>query len=248
MPKRDGFTLIELLVVIAIISLLVSILLPSLKRTKELAKRVVCAMNVHTLLAGVHVYFSDNDELPDHSHYDFREWNYFALNIGEISPVEDAMEMTTGDFTAMYPNYVGVPDAYYCPDGPHSPRGKFCFWAPWHGIMGRYLSYQYSGRSVPDGLWRNPGQDIHGKPNEIPESLYDASPEATLLMDWSWWEWGPYTYAAHNHPSYDANIHAYDSPGRDGINSGRVDGSVLWVDDSDTWPRHYIQNVWWHAY
>ena len=60
--KRLAFTLIELLVVVAIISLLVSILLPSLKHAKELARRAVCMSNLHNIALAVYQYADDYDE------------------------------------------------------------------------------------------------------------------------------------------------------------------------------------------
>jgi prepilin-type N-terminal cleavage/methylation domain-containing protein len=60
MKRSMGFTLIELLVVIAIISLLVSILLPTLNEARHLAKMTVCASNVHNIMSGAGIYASDN--------------------------------------------------------------------------------------------------------------------------------------------------------------------------------------------
>lgn len=51
-----AFTLIELLVVVAIIALLISILLPSLKRAKEQAKMVACLANLKALGASSFTY------------------------------------------------------------------------------------------------------------------------------------------------------------------------------------------------
>jgi prepilin-type N-terminal cleavage/methylation domain-containing protein len=60
--KRKGFTLIELLVVVAIIALLISILLPSLARARELSKRAVCAANVRGIGQSCKIYANDFSE------------------------------------------------------------------------------------------------------------------------------------------------------------------------------------------
>ena len=251
-PERKAFTLIELLVVVAIIALLVSILVPALNEARSVAKRSVCATNIHSLVLGVNIYYNDHNEIPGGSNYQRYATNYFALHIGYA---DDAMEMTTGDFTALYPAYVDAPDAYYCPDSIYTASDNpwstnendtiFCFWAPWHGIMGRYITYDYYGRGVPDGFGRNPAIDIDGDVTEVPESLLDASPDAVLMADWGWYSSALGLHTSANHPPYHGNG-AF--PGRDGINSGHVDGSVAWVDDSETIARLYIHSAYWHKY
>lgn len=61
MLKRKGFTLIELLVVIAIIALLLSIIMPSLKRAKEAAKNLMCKSNLKSVGVAGLAYVGEND-------------------------------------------------------------------------------------------------------------------------------------------------------------------------------------------
>ena len=60
--NNKGFTLIELLVVIAIISLLISILLPSLIAAKEISREIVCVSNLRQIGMAWHLYLVDNDD------------------------------------------------------------------------------------------------------------------------------------------------------------------------------------------
>ena len=59
--RKSGFTLIELLVVIAIIALLISLLVPSLSRAKDLVKKVSCASNVRNMGLAITQYHMDFD-------------------------------------------------------------------------------------------------------------------------------------------------------------------------------------------
>jgi prepilin-type N-terminal cleavage/methylation domain-containing protein/prepilin-type processing-associated H-X9-DG protein len=61
LARPKAFTLIELLVVVAIISLLVSILVPSLTHAKLMAMRAVCQVNFHGVGTNALMYVSESN-------------------------------------------------------------------------------------------------------------------------------------------------------------------------------------------
>jgi prepilin-type N-terminal cleavage/methylation domain-containing protein/prepilin-type processing-associated H-X9-DG protein len=66
--RPKGFTLIELLVVISIIALLLAILMPSLSKAKQQARRLICSSNMRQMGIALKTYLMDNrDHLPDSS-------------------------------------------------------------------------------------------------------------------------------------------------------------------------------------
>ncbi|MBN2181447.1 MAG: hypothetical protein JW715_06005 [Sedimentisphaerales bacterium] len=62
--KWRAFTLIELLVILSIIALVITILIPSLRYSKENAKAVLCGSNIRQLTMSLTLYDSENGTFP----------------------------------------------------------------------------------------------------------------------------------------------------------------------------------------
>jgi prepilin-type N-terminal cleavage/methylation domain-containing protein len=120
--NRKGFTLIELLVVVAIIGVIVAILLPTLHKAREHAKRAVCLSNLRQLQAAWLMYAEDNNGIITSSDFILSEKTppyiyWITLPGHHASRAEWEACIKTGTF---WP-YVGRNlDIYFCPSAPYS--------------------------------------------------------------------------------------------------------------------------------
>ena len=70
--QRPAFTLVELLVVISIVALLIALLLPAIKNSRESARRVLCASRQRQIGLGLVQYAQDHLDYspPPHGYPD----------------------------------------------------------------------------------------------------------------------------------------------------------------------------------
>lgn len=134
MQSKKGFTLIELLVVIAIIALLLSIIMPSLSKVKEIAKRVLDANNQRQVGIAVSVYAEGNnsrivpmttptggttDPDADNPKEAQPHWGVVAYNDdyrdnGDMKPLHLGVLYDQGE--------IDNPEVFYCPSQPRTPN------------------------------------------------------------------------------------------------------------------------------
>lgn len=96
-----GFTLIELLVVVGIIALLISILLPSLGRARELSRRAACRANCNSVGKACFIYQEDNlgifPTAPHVVHQDANPMTEYMGTMGGTGSVARDVESVHGE-------------------------------------------------------------------------------------------------------------------------------------------------------
>ncbi|MBS3734384.1 MAG: type II secretion system protein [Phycisphaerae bacterium] len=200
MVSTRAFTLIELLVVIAIIAVLVSILMPSLERARDLAHRSSCAVQVRGITTQMLAYATEYGMVPV-GYYGAGKWGDYVVNYQNN---EDAYMMLGKLWQA---ELVEQGRLFYCPSQSDNQflayNGDGNEWPPLEGST--FCRAGYGTRpSVQWPAWFWSG-------NNFPDLPRQVSAQQAMVSD------------------YVFGSGSVENRHGDGLNVGYGDGSVAWV-------------------
>jgi len=142
--KKHAFTLIELLVVIAIIAILAAILFPVFAQAKSAAKSAATISNAKQVLAGIHMYANEYDDLTPIPQY------------GPDGVSDDSWDSVTwGTLAYPYIKSAGVyDDATQSSPIPHGSIGSGQNWTSYTTLAANFSGFFVWGDLSSGFAWR----------------------------------------------------------------------------------------------
>jgi prepilin-type N-terminal cleavage/methylation domain-containing protein len=186
MNRRRAFTLIELLVVVAIIALLIAILLPSLGRAREQARRTACGTNLHGYGIAIQTYITEYNKPMTSLQNPFGGsspnafWVY-GDHSGQIS-LEGLAPYMTGS-NGLDPNRsdyskVTITKVWFCPSQGMGQPNTSPDVASWHWFT---MNYSYFA-----GFQNDPLRSMATTPDDL---MGNVAKPGNILMEDNFFRW-----------------------------------------------------------
>jgi prepilin-type N-terminal cleavage/methylation domain-containing protein len=228
---KRKFTLIELLIVMAIIGILASLLLPSLKSTRERSRRAVCKSNLRQVYTAAFMYHDDSGFFPvggatvlNNTPWSPIGWSQTETYIRDIIPYLSAGDLTSSE----------RPEVLKCPSNTSTPlnatesttyiyTGNFQDNENWPMFRGL-------GRRTTSTTWLDGGPKIPTEDRTL--TAYENPSQTTVFADLNQFINGGTKQIKVNHSQQGGNIFEnvtdislYSAGG----NRNTLDGAVKWI-------------------